>query len=83
MNPLQCNAKDSHIFSTKKNRVFVIFYESLTNNIVNFEQLGPDVYLRPVQTFKKINKGHSTLDYKEPIIQKHLHVFGYHFHTPG
>ena len=49
-----CIAKDSQIFSTKKNNsVFVILpfeilmsesltSESLTNNIVNFEQLGPD-----------------------------------------
>ena len=44
------SAKDSHIFSTKNNSVFVIFMlemfnESLTNDIVNFEQLGPDLNL--------------------------------------
>ena len=41
-----CNAKDSHILSTGNNSVFVIlpfeiFHESLTNEVVNFEQLGP------------------------------------------
>ena len=33
-----CNAKDSHIFPTKKSGAFVIFmFQMLTNN-VNFEQ---------------------------------------------
>ena len=41
-----CIAKDTHIFPTKNNRVFVIFTfkifnETLTNNVVNFEQLAP------------------------------------------
>ena len=36
-----CKAKDSHIFSTNNNSVPVIFNKSLTNDIVNFEQLGP------------------------------------------
>ena len=41
-----CNAKDSHIFPTKNNSVFVIFKfknfnETLTNNNVNFEQPAP------------------------------------------
>ena len=55
-NPLLCKgfskAKDSHIFSTKNNSVFVIlpfeiFDISLTNGILNnnFEQLAPDLYL--------------------------------------
>ena len=38
-----CNAKDSHIFPTKNNSVFVIilnFNETLTNDLVNFEQLA-------------------------------------------
>ena len=31
-----CNAKDSHILSTKNNNVFVIFmFEILTNDIIN------------------------------------------------
>ena len=37
-----CTAKDSHIFSTKNNSVFVIFNKTLTNDVVNFEQPGPD-----------------------------------------
>ena len=41
-----CSAKDSHIFSTKNNSVFVILMfeiltETLTNDVVSFEQLGP------------------------------------------
>ena len=38
-----CNAKDSHILSTKITVyiVFVNFNESLTNDVINFEQLGP------------------------------------------
>ena len=36
------NAKGSHIFPTKQNRVFVIFVIKLTNNNVNFEQAAPD-----------------------------------------
>ena len=49
-NPLHCNAKDSHIFSTKNNGVFVILpfeilmNDSLTNDMVNFEQLAPGVW---------------------------------------
>ena len=44
-----CIAKDSHILSTKNNSVFVIFMfgnfsRSLTNDVVNFEQLGPVVF---------------------------------------
>ena len=34
--------KDSHIFSTKNNSVFVIFNETLNNDVVNFEQPAPD-----------------------------------------
>ena len=39
-----CNAKDSRIFSTKNNSVFVILPFEITNNIVNFEQLAPGVF---------------------------------------
>ena len=43
-----CSAKDSHIFSTKNDSVFVIlmfenFNETLTNDVVSFEQLGPEI----------------------------------------
>ena len=43
-----CSAKDSHIFSTKNNKSICDIYlqnfnETLTSDIVNFEQLGPDV----------------------------------------
>ena len=44
-----CTAKAPHIFSAKKFSIFayivsldVNFNESLTNDIVSFEQLGPD-----------------------------------------
>ena len=40
-----CSAKDSHIFSTKNNSIFVIFtfkiLTTLTKDVVNFEQPGP------------------------------------------
>ena len=41
-----CTAKDSHIFPTKNNSVFVIlmflnFNETLANDVVNFEQQAP------------------------------------------
>ena len=50
-----CTAKDSNIFSTKNNSVFGIFtFENLTkmltNDIVNFEQLAPEI--------KKKKQGH-------------------------
>ena len=42
-----CIAKDSHIFPTKKNQwicnIYVLnFNKTLTNDVVNFEQLAPD-----------------------------------------
>ena len=45
-----CTAKDSHIFFNKKlQRIYDIcsqkFNETLTNDVVNFEQLGPEVKL--------------------------------------
>ena len=48
-----CNAKDSHIFSTKKKQCLcninvLNFNEKLTNNVVNFEQ--PALYFSPDQT---------------------------------
>ena len=44
-----CTAKATHIFSAKKfQRICVSldvnFNESLTNDVVSFEQLGPDLY---------------------------------------
>ena len=40
-----CTAKATHIFSAKHFSIFVYhdvnFNESLTNNVVSFEQLGP------------------------------------------
>ena len=50
-----CTAKDSHIFSTKNHIIFVIFTfeiltKTLTNDVVNFERLGPGVqnYIDPI-----------------------------------
>ena len=45
-----CTAKATHIFSAKKFlhicvSLDVNFNVSLTNNVVSFEQLGPDIYL--------------------------------------
>ena len=45
-----CTAKATHIFSAKKNQHICIsldvnFNESLTNNIISFEQLGPVVHI--------------------------------------
>ena len=40
-----CTAKATHIFSAKNFSIFIFgvnFNESLTNDIVSFEQLGPD-----------------------------------------
>ena len=52
------SAKDSHIFSTKNNSVFVIliililnFNETLTSDVVSFEQLGPGRHLRLRKTY--------------------------------
>ena len=49
------NAKTSHIFSTKNISVYAIFNDqsfndTLTNDIVSFEQLGPVIYswLKPL-----------------------------------
>ena len=44
-----CTAKATHIFSAKKFQHICVsldvnFNESLTNDIVSFEQLGPDLY---------------------------------------
>ena len=36
-----CNAKDSHVLSTKSNSVFVILMFGNFNESLNFEQLGP------------------------------------------
>ena len=42
-------AKDSYILSTKNKCICNIhvrnFNKSLTNNVINFEQLGPDVVI--------------------------------------
>ena len=43
-----CTAKATHIFSAKKFQhicisLLVNFNESLTNDVVSFEQLGPDL----------------------------------------
>ena len=43
-----CSAKDSHIFPTKKKQCIcdiniLNFNETLTNDIVNFEQPAPEV----------------------------------------
>ena len=43
-----CSAKATHIFSAKKFQHICIsldvnFNESLTNDVVSFEQLGPDI----------------------------------------
>ena len=47
-----CNAKATHIFSAKNFSIFayhiVNFNESLTNDVVSFEQLGPGFDLKPV-----------------------------------
>ena len=52
-----CSAKDSHIFPTKNNSVFVtIMFENLTNNVVNYEQPGPDV-LREKPAFEQVYPG--------------------------
>ena len=52
-----CSAKDSHIFSTKHDSVFVIFTfencnEMLTNDVVNFEQLAPGLSLNGEKALK-------------------------------
>ena len=44
---LHCTAKATHIFSAKKFQNICVsldvnFNESLTNDVVSFEQLGPD-----------------------------------------
>ena len=43
-----CSAKATHIFSAKHFSIFAVslavnFNESLTNDVVSFEQLGPDI----------------------------------------
>ena len=48
------NAKDSYIFPTKNNSVFVIFMfkifnETLTNDVVNFEQPAPNLQFSDTQ----------------------------------
>ena len=45
-----CTAKATHIFSAKKFQYICVsldvnFNESLTNDVVSFEQLGPEVLL--------------------------------------
>ena len=49
-------AKATHIFSTKNINVFAIFQDRnfnimLTNNLLNFEQLGPGVYVYRLPVF--------------------------------
>ena len=44
------NAKATHIFSAKNIRVYATFNDqsfndTLTNNIISFEQVGPDLFL--------------------------------------
>ena len=61
------NAKASQIISTKNIGVleilaFEIFKEALTNNIVNFEQLGPEIY---DQEGDNINFSHGETPSKE------------------
>ena len=54
-----CTAKSTHMFSAKKYQNICVsldvnFKESLTNDIVSFEQLGPDrvcSLLSPVRIF--------------------------------
>ena len=74
-----CSAKDSHIFSTKNNSVFVIlmfeiFNETLTNDVVSFEQLGP------VQQARSLRKhGHAIyIDFsvvKNENVQEKIFIF--------
>ena len=50
-----CTAKATHIFFSKKYQNICVsldvnFNESLTNDIVSFEQLGPDIFLISPQT---------------------------------
>ena len=45
-----CTAKATHIFTAKKFQHICVsldlnFNESLTNDIVSFEQLGPDIFV--------------------------------------
>ena len=40
-----CIAKATHIFSAKHFSIDVNFNESLTNDVVSFEQLGPGNWL--------------------------------------
>ena len=46
-----CTAKDSHIFPTKNNSIYICniyvlnFNETLTNDVTNFEQLAQGGYL--------------------------------------
>ena len=45
-----CTAKATHIFSAKNFSIFayhsVNFNESFTNDIISFEQLGPDLFVQ-------------------------------------
>ena len=57
-----CTAKATHIFSAKNFSIFayldVNFNESLTNDIVSFEQLGPEfTFLIWTSTLFQIDRG--------------------------
>ena len=53
-------AKATHIFFSKSNSVYAIFNDqsfndTLTNDIVCFEQLGPDIYEELIRNCKGVN----------------------------
>ena len=66
-----CTAKAIHIFSAKKFQHICVsldvdFNESLTNDIVSFEQLGPDLY-----NINAHNKsGENPFTFTQVIVQK-------------
>ena len=56
-----CTAKATHIFFSKKFQHICIsldvnFNESLTNNVVSFEQLGPELIISNSQTYLNLVK---------------------------
>ena len=69
-----CTAKATHIFSAKKIQHICVsldvnFNESLTNDVVSFEQLGPGKILK---TQSEIDS-RGLVDYTYPIWQRELY----------
>ena len=77
-----CTAKATHIFFSKKFQHICVsldvnFNESLTNDIISFEQLGPDYFVKGYQLYA--NSGDDL--YIDPLSRRYKNVFNLNFNV--